>query len=113
MFAWPAELPRIPDDDWVASPIETLALKYDTVENHGWYRNLERPLDGLAAYLRGGHRLIDYSGGTGILLDRLITRLPAVEAGYLLVDSSPKFLRLALEKLRSDQRVGFRLIRFL
>jgi SAM-dependent methyltransferase len=43
----------------------------------------------------------------------LIARLPDVAAAYLLVDSSPKFLRLALEKLRAEERVAFRLIRYL
>jgi SAM-dependent methyltransferase len=39
--------------------------------------------------------------------------MPDRQVGYLLVDSSPKFLRLALEKLRGEPRVAFRLISFL
>jgi SAM-dependent methyltransferase len=112
-FSWPAELPRVLDEEWTRAELDTLALKYDTVENHGWYRNLEPTLDELVAFLRDGMTMIDYSGGTGILLDKLIQRIPARQAGYLLVDSSPKFLRLALEKLRGDPRVAFRLIHFL
>ena len=112
-FAWPTGFERVLDEEWTRADLDTLALKYDTVENHGWYRNLEPTLDQLAAHLRDGMTLIDYSGGTGILLDRLLHRIPAVQAGYLLVDSSPKFLRLALEKLGREPRVGFRLIHFL
>jgi SAM-dependent methyltransferase len=112
-FPWPEGFARIPDEDWTRADLDTLALKYDTVENHGWYRNLEPTLDQLAAFLRDGMTLCDYSGGTGILLDRLLHRLPERKAGYLLVDSSPKFLRLALEKLGGEPRVAFRLIEFL
>jgi SAM-dependent methyltransferase len=112
-FRWPGELERVLDDEWTRAEVDTLALKYDTVENHGWYRNLEPTLDDLTGFLRDGMMLIDYSGGTGILLDRLIHRIPERQAGYLLVDSSPKFLRLALEKLGGDPRVAFRLITFL
>jgi ubiquinone/menaquinone biosynthesis C-methylase UbiE len=112
-LAWPAGFQRVPDEGWVKSPLETLALKYDTVEGHGWYENLEPTVDDLAAFLRDGQVLVDYSGGTGILLDRLLKRVPRLAAGMLLVDSSPKFLRLAYEKLGDDGRVAFRWIRYL
>lgn len=112
-FVWPDGFDRIPGEDWTRADLDTLALKYDTVENHGWYKNLEPTLDELAAYLRDGMKMIDYSGGTGILLDRLLHRLPDAQVGYLLVDSSPKFLRLALEKLGREPRLAFRLIQFL
>jgi SAM-dependent methyltransferase len=112
-FVWPDGFDRIPAEEWTRADLDTLALKYDTVENHGWYRNLEPTLDELAAFLRDGMTIIDYSGGTGILLDRLLHRLPDVQVGYLLVDSSPKFLRLALEKLGKEPRLAFRLIEFL
>ena len=42
-----------------------------------------------------GHVLIDYSGGTGILLDRLQLRIFDRQVGVVIVDSSPKFLRVA------------------
>src|SRR5262249_16462985 len=70
-------------------------------------------LDELAAHLRDGMHMVDYSGGTGILIDRLLHRMPDAAVGCLLVDSSPKFLRLALEKLGREPRVAFRLIEYL
>jgi ubiquinone/menaquinone biosynthesis C-methylase UbiE len=112
-LAWPEGFKRVPEDPWVSGPLETLALKYDTVETHGWYRNLEPTVDDLTAFLKDGHVLIDYSAGTGILVDRLIKRAPKLAAGMILVDASPKFLRLALEKLGKDGRVAFRWIRYL
>ncbi|MFI5402502.1 MAG: methyltransferase [Planctomycetota bacterium] len=56
---------------------------------------------------------MDYSAGTGILADRLLRRVPRLSAAVLLVDASPKFLRLALEKLGHDERVAFRWIQYL
>ncbi|MFQ5745221.1 MAG: class I SAM-dependent methyltransferase [Acidobacteriota bacterium] len=110
---WPQGFPRIPDEDWCHRPIETLARKYDTVEHHGWYRNLEPTVAQLCSYLRDDHLLLDYSGGTGILTERLIAGCPDRHFGILIVDSSPKFLRLALEKFEQEERVAFRLIRYL
>ena len=110
---WPPTFERVPPDDWVERPPETLALTYDTVQDHGWYRNLDRTVDEVAAVLQPGRILLDYSGGTGILAERLLAELPALELGVLIVDSSPKFLRVALDKLGGHERVAFRLIRYL
>ena len=111
-FAW-AGLERIPDDDWVSQPVDAFGLHYDTVENHGWYRNLDLTVQQLAADLREGQILIDYSGGTGILLERLRAAIGDRPVGMLIVDSSPKFLRVALDRFRADERVAFRRIRYL
>jgi SAM-dependent methyltransferase len=110
---WPKDVARIPDDDWVKAPIEELALKYDTVEDHGWYRNLDRTVEDLNRFLKPDSLIVDYSGGTGILADRLLEEVSERRFGIVIVDASPKFLRLALEKLGRHENVGFRLIRFL
>jgi ubiquinone/menaquinone biosynthesis C-methylase UbiE len=112
-FAWPDGVARIPDEEWVSQPIEEFGLKYDTVENHGWYRNLDPTVEQLARELRDGDVLIDYSGGTGILLDRLLLRVFDRQLGVMIVDSSPKFLRVALDRFRTDERVAFRVLRYL
>ena len=109
---WPQEFPRIPAEDWVERPPETLALKYDTVREHGWYDNLDPTTATLAGALCAGDVLLDYSGGTGILAERLLPGLSA-DVGILIVDASPKFLRVALDKLGGDERVAFRLLRYL
>lgn len=113
MTIWPQGFARVPSEDWSRQAIGTLALKYDTVEHHGWYRNLDRTAAQLCAYLRDGHLLMDYSGGTGILAERLLEACAERRFGILIVDSSPKFLRLALQKLGADERMAFRLIRYL
>ncbi|MDQ3777843.1 MAG: class I SAM-dependent methyltransferase, partial [Actinomycetota bacterium] len=112
VFDW-GDFGRIPDEDWVSQPVDSFGLHYDTVENHGWYRNLDLTVEQLAAGLREGQVLIDYSGGTGILLDRLRLRIFDRQVGMLIVDSSPKFLRVALDRFRSDERVAFRRLRYL
>ena len=110
-FPWPEGFKRVPEEDWRHRPIDDLAIRYDAVEHQGWYRNLEPTLDQLGSFLREGDVLLDYSAGTGILARRLLRS--DINCAVLLVDASPKFLRLALERLGDDPRAAFRLIRYL
>lgn len=110
---WPPGFQRIPNEPWTRSSLEELALGYDTVERHGWYRNLDPTVEDLAERLKDGEILIDYSGGTGILIERFLARIGDRDIGIVNVDSSEKFLRLALEKLKHDERVAFRHIQYL
>ena len=71
-FPWPSSFDRVPDAVWAQQPVEALALNYDTVENHGWYSNLDYTVEQVGEYARCGDVLIDYSGGTGILAKRLL-----------------------------------------
>ena len=112
-FSWSDGFARIPDEDWVTHPLDAFGLQYDTVENHGWYKNLDPTVEQLAQVLRDGDVLIDYSGGTGILLDRLFLRIFDRQIGAVIVDSSPKFLRVALDRFGDDGRVAFRRLRYL
>lgn len=112
-FRWPEGFERVPDDDWTSAPVDEFGLAYDSVEQHGWYRNLDPTVAELSEVLRDGDVLVDYSGGTGILLDRLKLRLFDISVGTIIADSSPKFLRVALEKYRDDPQVALRLLRFL
>lgn len=110
---WPPGFERIPDEEWTRLPVESLARKYDRVDAHGWYANLDHTVEDLSAFLKDGHVVLDYSGGTGLLIGRLLDALPRRRFGVANVDSSPKFLRLSLEKFRDDPRVAFRLIQYL
>ena len=113
LFEWPAGWERIPPDDWVHEAVDPFGTAYDSVDRHGWYRNLDPTVEELSHLLADGEILVDYSGGTGILLDRLKLRVFDSQVGAVIVDSSPKFLRVAVEKFRDDPKVGFRLLRFL
>ena len=44
VFDW-GPFVRIPGEDWVGQPVDAFGLHYDTVENHGWYRNLDPTID--------------------------------------------------------------------
>ena len=112
-FAWPVGFQPVPDEDWTRQEIDEAARAYDHVDEHGWYSNLDRTVEYLAANLRDGDILLDYSGGTGILLDRLRLRIFERQVGLLIVDASAKFLRLAHHKYRGDPRVAVRLLRFI
>lgn len=109
-FAWPAGFARVPDEPWTRAAVSELAEKYDSVERHGWYANLDPTVRDLVDGLREGDVLVDYSGGTGILLGRLLEAAGPFPFGAIDVDASPKFLRLALEKLGAEPRVAFRLL---
>lgn len=113
-YSWPRDFSPLPEDPWLDARVETLARKYDTVEAHGWYSNLDPTLDEMATLLSPGDLVIDYSGGTGILIDRYLARPGTAEdLGFILVDASPKFLRLAYEKLGRDGAIAYRWIRYL
>ena len=112
-FGWPAGFERVLDEDWTKADVDASGLAYDHVEEHGWYDNLDPTVESLAGHLKDGDLLIDYSGGTGILLDRLRLRIFERGVGVLIVDAGAKFLRVALEKYRDDPRVALRLLRFI
>jgi SAM-dependent methyltransferase len=113
MGIWPRDFGRVRDEAWVRLPVEELAERYDSVDQHGWYDNLNPTIDRIANSMAGGERLVDYSGGTGILLERLLKRMGDKKIGALIADSSPKFLRLAYEKFQDDERVAFRRLHYL
>jgi SAM-dependent methyltransferase len=112
-FAWPAGFERVPDEEWTREPLSESGLAYDHVEEHGWYSNLNPTVEELAGWLGDGDVLVDYSGGTGILLDRLRLRIFDRPVGVVVVDASAKFLRVAHEKYKDDPRFAARLLRYL
>ena len=94
-FNWPPGWERIPDDTWTTEPVDAFGASYDNVAQHSWYRNLDPTVEELVHLLGDGDIVVDYSGGTGILVDRLKLRLFGSQVGAIIVDSSPKFLRVA------------------
>src|SRR5579864_9466786 len=111
-FTWPDDFARIPDEEWTRLPVDVFGLNYDDVGNHGWYKNLEPTIAQVLATLDPGDLLVDYSSGTGILTRRLLDSIN-YPVGILNVDASPKFLRVALETFRDDERVAFRLLHWI
>jgi len=112
-FNWPDGFERIPNEAWTTSPIDALAKGYDAVKTHGWYQNLEPAVRSIGDHLKDGDLLLDYSGGTGIFAERLLESVPDRQFGIVIVDASPKFLRVALEKFHANPHVALRLIQYL
>lgn len=109
---WPAGFARVPDEPWAKAPVDPFALAYDRLGSHGWYANLDPTVQEVAAWLEDDALVVDYSGGTGLLADRLLAARPDTRAGLLNADASGRFLRRAVEKARGDPRLAFRLLPF-
>lgn len=110
---WPSGFARLPDEPWAEAPVDGFARAYDALKHQGWYANLDPTVATAAAWLEEGAIVVDYSGGTGILQERLLSARPGAPGGILNVDASPKFLRLAVEKLGGEPRCAFRLLPYL
>jgi SAM-dependent methyltransferase len=110
---WPPGFERAPEDEWLDEPLDELALRYDALKRTGWYANLDPTVEFLRANLGDREILVDYSGGTGILEERLLAPGSASGFGIVIVDSSPKLLRLSLDKFRDEPRVALRLLAFI
>lgn len=110
---WPPGFQRLPAEPWLEAPVDAFARDYDALQHHTWYANLDPTVAEVAAWAREDGLVLDYSGGTGILEERLLAAAPGTDAALLNVDASAKFLRLAAGKLGGDPRCGFRLLPFL
>ena len=106
---WPKDFSPIPNDDWTRTQIGELAEKYDTVEEHGWYDNLNPSVDQIAQHHSAEDIILDYSGGTGILTDRVFRALQDRSPHILIADSSPKFFYDWLLKNRNNPKSLLRL----
>lgn len=109
---WPDGFERVPDAPWTRAPVDKFGLGYDNVGNHGWYKNLEPTISQVMAALGENKVLVDFSAGTGILAKRLLAAIKH-PVGILNIDASSKFLRVAVENLRHDERAAFRLLGYL
>lgn len=107
-FCWPSGFERIPNDEWVRGAVDPLGERYASMAAHRWYKNLDLTREQLKQTLKPGQILVDYSGGTGILARQLLQDVPDV--GIVIVDASPRFLRVALDQLGHEPRVAFRLL---
>jgi SAM-dependent methyltransferase len=109
---WPSDFVRTPDEEWTRQDPDDFGRQYDSVGDHGWYKNLEPIVAQVLATLDDDDILMDYSSGTGILAGRILPRVLR-RVGILNVDASPKFLRIALDNFANDDRVAYRLLRFI
>jgi ubiquinone/menaquinone biosynthesis C-methylase UbiE len=86
--------------------VDPSGLKYDGMGTQLWYKNLDITVEELAGALKPADILVDYSGGTGLLAGRILKRIPSV--AVIIADVAPRFLRVALEKFRHEDRIALR-----
>jgi len=99
---------KINNDEIVSANITNFALEYDAVKYHTWYDNLDYVVDVILNEFNDTNFILDYSCGTGILDERL--KFKGLNAKMMLVDASLKYLRLAYEKFKDDEKYYFRLL---
>lgn len=105
---WPQGFDRIPDEDWLQRPVDESAMRYDRHGANAFRRNWDPTIAQVLTILDASKVLLDYSCGTGLFTERLLEHV-SYPARILNVDVSPKYLRLAADKFRRDERVALRL----
>ena len=103
---------KIIDDEFLKSDVTEFALGYDKVKNHTWYDNLDYLVKLSSEYFNEDDLIMDYSCGTGIFCERLL-KIKIDSPRILMLDSSPKYLKLSYEKFHRNYKFFFRLIKFI
>jgi ubiquinone/menaquinone biosynthesis C-methylase UbiE len=104
---------KLINDDFLQSDVTEFAMDYDKVKFHTWYNNLNYLVDLSSYYFNESQLIMDYSCGTGIFSERLLNNMRDNCPNILMIDSSPKYLKLSYEKFKINDRFFFRLIKFL
>ena len=103
---------KIIDESFLKSDVTEFALGYDRVKNHTWYDNLNYLVDLSKEYFNDDDFIMDYSCGTGIFPERLLKSNVSCPR-ILMMDSSPKYLKLSYDKFGSNYKFFFRLMKYL
>ena len=103
---------KIIDESFLKSDVTEFALGYDRVKNHTWYDNLNYLVDLSKQYFNDDDFIMDYSCGTGIFPERLLKSNVSCPR-ILMMDSSPKYLKLSYDKFGNNYKFFFRLMKYL
>ena len=103
---------KIIDESFLKSDVTEFALGYDRVKNHTWYDNLNYLVDLSKEYFSDDDFIMDYSCGTGIFPERLLKSTISCPR-ILMMDSSPKYLKLSYDKFGNNYKFFFRLMKYL
>jgi len=103
---------KIIEDSFLKSDVTEFALGYDMVKNHTWYDNLNYLVDLSKEYFNEDDFIMDYSCGTGIFPERLLKSTVSCPR-ILMMDSSPKYLKLSYDKFGGNYKFYFRLMKYL
>lgn len=108
--AWPTGFDRIPDEPWVTKPIDDLTLKYENAGANSFSKNWDPTVAQVLTCLDERKTLVDYSSGTGLFTQRLLQSVDYTTC-ILNLDISPRYLRIAADKFREEERVALRLLK--
>lgn len=103
---------KLIDESFLKSDVTEFALGYDRVKNHTWYDNLNYLVELSNEYFNDDDFIMDYSCGTGIFPERLLKSTISCPR-ILMMDSSPKYLKLSYDKFGNNYKFFFRLIKYL
>ena len=103
---------KIIDESFLKSDVTEFALGYDRVKNHTWYDNLNYLVELSNEYFNDDDFIMDYSCGTGIFPERLLKSTISCPR-ILMMDSSPKYLKLSYDKFGNNYKFFFRLMKYL
>ena len=103
---------KIIDESFLKSDVTEFALGYDRVKNHTWYDNLNYLVELSNEYFNDDDFIMDYSCGTGIFPERLLKSTVSCPR-ILMMDSSPKYLKLSYDKFGNNYKFFFRLMKYL
>jgi len=103
---------KVIDESFLKSDVTEFALGYDRVKNHTWYDNLNYLVDLSKEYFNDDDFIMDYSCGTGIFPERLLKSTVSCPR-ILMMDSSPKYLKLSYDKFGNNYKFFFRLMKYL
>ena len=103
---------KIIDESFLKSDVTEFALGYDRVKNHTWYDNLNYLVELSNEYFNDDDFIMDYSCGTGIFPERLLKSTVSCPR-ILMMDSSPKYLKLSYNKFGNNYKFFFRLMKYL
>lgn len=103
---------KIIDKSFLKSDVTDFALGYDKVKNHTWYDNLNYLVELSKEYFNEDDFIMDYSCGTGIFPERLLKSTVSCPR-ILMMDSSPKYLKLSYDKFGRNYKFYFRLMKYL
>jgi len=103
---------KLIDESFLKSDVTEFALGYDRVKNHTWYDNLNYLVELSNEYFNDDDFIMDYSCGTGIFPERLLKSTISCPR-ILMMDSSPKYLKLSYDKFGNNYKFFFRLMKYL
>lgn len=106
---WPSASLRIPEEAWTRNPVDESALRYDKHGGNVFGSTWDPVIAQVLSVLDKDRIFLDYSCGTGQFTERILKHLEG-PTRILNVDVSPRYMRIAVDRFRHENRVALRLL---